>query len=366
MRMAAARLLLLTLGAAAAALNPLFSRFEPIARPALEKFVAENIPDAPVLWCGEAVGCRLQGTFWQWLNSAAPGSYSVLALPTLEPRQIRQLAELQEFLPSQRHLLAPLNEEAPVPGLVLAVEPTPPEEPVALDVLPAPASVDARAAAWVDRTLSPSGLKFCPYTQSARISGSGLEGYGVEPAPILYAQCTESSLPALLTTFWQSCTEMLDNGESGTSSILLSAPRWDDRWTAWHREVFPLLEASVLSAGLGRELGIVCFHPEYSTPDDEWLVRHRFGHMHAVTKLRAWAEQQKDAELANASDDELAWAGSYQRRSPHAMINVLWARQLEQAEQKRKSAVLYTRNMRRALAEGREALDAASARERTL
>ena len=32
--------------------------------------------------------------------------------------------------------------------------------------------------------------------------------------------------------------------------------------------VFPLLESSVLSAGLGRTLGIVCFHPEYSTPDD--------------------------------------------------------------------------------------------------
>ena len=51
--------------------------------------------------------------------------------------------------------------------------------------------------------------------------------------------------------------------------------------------------------------------------------------------------------------------------SPHASINVLWARQLEQAEQKRKSSLLYTRNVRRALAEGRDALEAAAAAERT-
>ena len=46
------------------------------------------------------------------------------------------------------------------------------------------------------------------------------------------------------------------------------------------------------------------------------------------------------------------------------MINVLWARQLEQAELKRKSSVLYTRNLRVALAEGREALEMASQSER--
>ena len=31
----------------------------------------------------------------------------------------------------------------------------------------------------------------------------------------------------------------------------------------------------------------------------------------------------------------MRWAGSYQRRSPHALINVLWARQLEAAELRR-------------------------------
>ena len=124
------------------------------------------------------------------------------------------------------------------------------------------------------------------------------------------------------------------------------------------------LEESVLHARLGRTLGIVCFHPAYETPSEAWLAKHRFGHMHAPSKLRRYVEEH-DAELAaRSTDEELLWAGSYQRRSPHAMINVLWARQLEQAEQKRKSSLLYTRNLQRALGEGRDALEAAAAAER--
>ena len=38
------------------------------------------------------------------------------------------------------------------------------------------------------------------------------------------------------------------------------------------------------------------------------------------------------------------------RHSPHATINVLWASQLEAAEGKRKSAQLYSANVRRLLA----------------
>ena len=182
---------------------------------------------------------------------------------------------------------------------------------------------------------------------------------------------------------------------------MLSAPHWDASFDEWVRVVFPTLEASVLAAGLGRELGIVCFHPHYETPDERWLARHRFGHMHvrergrsnvgatrtfrradhrlqprshvwrapvsaqAPAKLRGYVRAH-DAELAEAcSDDDLLWAGSYQRRSPHAMINVLWARQLEQAEQKRRSSLLYTRNVQRALSEGRQELDQVAAVERS-
>ena len=52
-----------------------------------------------------------------------------------------------------------------------------------------------------------------------------------------------------------------------------------------------------------------------------------------------------------ASTQKLAaWAGAAMRHSPHATINVLWASQLEAAEGKRKSAQLYSANVRRLLA----------------
>ena len=60
--------------------------------------------------------------------------------------------------------------------------------------------------------------------------------------------------------------------------------------------------------------------------------------MHSTARLRRWHEAV-DAPLSRTlSDDEVHWAGSYQRRSPHATINVLWTRQLEVAERRRNSA----------------------------
>ena len=53
-----------------------------------------------------------------------------------------------------------------------------------------------------------------------------------------------------------------------------------------------------------------------------------------------------------------------QRRSPHAMINVLWAEQLEVAETKRKSRTLYSRNVAKVLQQGLVELERQSAAER--
>mmetsp|Transcript_57431 Transcript_57431/g.115289 ORF Transcript_57431/g.115289 Transcript_57431/m.115289 type:complete len:157 (+) Transcript_57431:155-625(+) len=79
---------------------------------------------------------------------------------------------------------------------------------------------------------------------------------------------------------------------------------------------------------------------------------------------------QAAAAAAAATREEilergLLWAGSYQRRSPHAMINVLWSRQLEAAEGKRDSENLYVRNVKRLLREGPAVLEAAADAERT-
>lgn len=303
-------------------LQQLNRNFESLGRPALERYLRDRLPAAPVWWAGGRPGSGVQLAFWRWLAEDAAG-LRVLALPAHEPREVRALADMQELLEGD-YQLAPLSEDAPVPGLVLSAPRQPPT--VGRDD---GAAATARTSSWVLRTLSPSGLRFCPYTASAATSGSGLEAYGVEPAPIAYAHCAGASLPSLLTSFWSAADAMLASGESGTSSVVLSAPRWDDRWEAWCRTVFPLLEASVLSADLGRQLGIVCFHPEYVTPDEQWLARHRFGHMHSVARLRSYVEQHDQALSERTSDAELLWAGSYQRRSPHAMINVRrpsWAR----------------------------------------
>ena len=231
----------------------------------------------------------------------------------------------------------------------------------------------------------------CPYTGSETTSGVGLAAEGVSPAPIRYGvDGGGGELAGLMRTFWAETEGMLRAGQAGCSSIVLSAPCWDARWTEWCELVslphispisplhlpyispvsprcelvFPLLESSVLSAGLGRTLGIVCFHPEYSTPDAAYLARHRFGHMHSTDRLRRWLDEADPQLSARTDDGLLHWAGSYQRRSPHAMINVLWAEQLEVAETKRKSRTLYSRNVAKVLQEGLVELERQSAAER--
>ena len=231
----------------------------------------------------------------------------------------------------------------------------------------------------------------CPYTGSETTSGVGLAAEGVSPAPIRYGVGSGGGdLAGLMRSFWAETEGMLRAGQGGCSSIVLSAPCWDARWTEWCELVFPpyispispcislyispvsprcelvfpLLESSVLSAGLGRTLGIVCFHPEYSTPDAAYLARHRFGHMHSTDRLRRWLDEADPSLSARTDDGLLHWAGSYQRRSPHAMINVLWAEQLEVAETKRKSRTLYSRNVAKVLQEGLVELERQSAAER--
>ena len=195
-------------------------------------------------------------------------------------------------------------------------------------------------------------------------------------------------MASLLVDFWAAACGMAEGGEESVSSIVLSAPAWDDRrggvvsvtvhppplfachcyvgrrWGEWHRTVFPLLEASVLAAGLGRTLGIVCFHPRYETPSEKWLATHRFGHMYAPATLRRYCAEAGADDLAALPDDDLLYYSSYMRRSPHATINVLWSRQLAAAERRRESAGFYARNIRRLVDKGRERLEAEAAGER--
>lgn len=201
--------------------------------------------------------------------------------------------------------------------------------------------------AWMRSALSAEGLGLCPFTQNDTVAAVRLEAQGVQPAPVAH-HCSAAAAPAaLLADCWRAIDAMVDAGEDGCSSIILSAPLWDARWEEWRDVVFPMLEESLLASDLGRELGVVCFHPLYETPSREFLARHRFGHMHATETLRGWL-QAHDAPLSAALDDaRLSETSAVMRRSPHAMVNVLWSRQLEAAERKRKSSQLYARNIAR-------------------
>lgn len=147
------------------------TNFEPFGRPALVRFLDD---DRPIVWSNERPGCALQLTLWQLLADDLP---SVLALPSLEPREVRQLCELEDLLPTGCWQLEPLPAAAPVPGIMCSCELAPSAPPESDG-----AAAMARTAAWVDRTLSPSGLRFCPYTASADVSASGLEAFGVKCA----------------------------------------------------------------------------------------------------------------------------------------------------------------------------------------
>lgn len=389
---------------------------------------------------GSAQSAALAVEYWRWLSHVQrSGEGSVLATPELPPRTVAALVAMPDAAANPLGFeLRALPADMTAGVQAEARDVAPPRGSSSADVLVAEsAAAEARSRAWVRRVLSPSGLAQCPFTASDDLAAVRLESLGVSAAPILHAVSSEGSAAGLLVDVWECCERMLSAGEEGYSSIVLSAPAWDGRWEEWHRDVFPLLEETALAAGLGRTLGIVCFHPAYQVPSPEFLARHRFGHMHGVPTLRRWLEQasapssrgahrrvplsrpptrrrhahartppppcapspsvstrtrthvplrvlrssaratlscpranaprQHSPALSDETDDEaLGWAGSYMRRSPHAMVNVLWSRQLEVAEGKRESSRLYATNIARLLAAGRDRLDLEADAERGL
>jgi hypothetical protein len=159
---------------------------------------------------------------------------------------------------------------------------------------------------------------------------------------------TSNALPNqmydLMADTWESIHEMLEagpSGKNGVSSILLAAPAFDDDFDLWSGPVFAMLEAGVIAAGAEKNVGVVCFHPRYATPDGKsWPG---FGHMHSVPRLQRWLSENDSAE--ELTEEEVAAGGAWQRRTPHATINVLRADQLEIAEKRRSTGNLYTENI---------------------
>eukprot|EP00569_Conticribra_weissflogii_P013533 CAMPEP_0171414600 /NCGR_PEP_ID=MMETSP0880-20121228/37778_1 /TAXON_ID=67004 /ORGANISM="Thalassiosira weissflogii, Strain CCMP1336" /LENGTH=597 /DNA_ID=CAMNT_0011932599 /DNA_START=138 /DNA_END=1931 /DNA_ORIENTATION=- len=219
--------------------------------------------------------------------------------------------------------------------------------------LPTSDDTERRTKAWVKRVLV--GLGICPFTKSNVKSGQGLGDMGVPVANIMYsysealADGGENDVYLLMADVWGAISDMISagpSGKNGVSSILLSAPGFDDDFSLWAGPVFAMLESGVGAIEAEEMIGVVCFHPKYVTPDGKsWPG---FGHMHSLVRLKKWCNEHTLEPHSNEiplTDDEVAAGGAWQRRTPHAVINVLRAEQLEAAEGRRKTGELYARNV---------------------
>ncbi|KAL3817413.1 hypothetical protein ACHAXA_011042 [Cyclostephanos tholiformis] len=219
-------------------------------------------------------------------------------------------------------------------------------------LLPKADTTEKRTKAWVKRLLVQLGI--CPFTKSEVRSGQGLKDLGVPVASIMYRHSESlgrgSDVYLLMADAWKAISDMVAAGPSRVSSILLSAPGFDDCFDLWAGPVFAMLESCVGAIQAEEIVGVVCFHPKYVTPDGQsWPG---FGQMHSVPRLKKWYNQYNSVSSAPASsaspsltDDEIAAGGAWQRRTPHAVINVLRAEQLEAAEGRRSTGELYGRNI---------------------
>lgn len=216
---------------------------------------------------------------------------------------------------------------------------------------PTTEDTEKRTKSWVQRLLVKHGV--CPFTKSNIKSGQGLGDVGVPVANIMYRHSGASFIDngasgemyILMADTWESIRDMIAAGPSGkygVSSILLSAPSFDDNFALWAGPVFAMLEAGVGAIQAEEMIGVVCFHPDYATPDGSTFPG--FGHMHSLPRLKKWYNQFTSS--GQLTDNEIAAGGAWQRRTPHAVINVLRAEQLEAAEDRRQTGILYERNIR--------------------
>jgi len=208
-------------------------------------------------------------------------------------------------------------------------------------LLPTADDTERRIKAWVQRLLVELGI--CPFTKSTTESGHGLRDLSVPVADIMYRHSdalsgSSNDVYVLMADAWLAISDMIKARPTDVSSILLSAPGYDDNFKLWAGVIFAMLETCVGAVQAEEMVGVVCFHPQYVTPDGKSFPG--FGHMHSLPRLKKWYKEHftsssEQSEPSSLSDNEIAAGGAWQRRTPHAVINVLRAEQLEAAEGRR-------------------------------
>ena len=133
------------------------------------------------------------------------------------------------------------------------------------NLLPTATDTERRTKAWVNRLLVKLGV--CPFTKSDSKSGQGLRDLGVPVANIMYrhsAALSEASddVYLLMADTWDAISDMVAARPTGVSSILLSAPGYDDNFELWAGPIFAMLETCVGSLQAEEMIGVVCFHPQ--------------------------------------------------------------------------------------------------------
>ena len=131
-----------------------------------------------------------------------------------------------------------------------------------------------RTEAFVARA---RGLRRAPRRPPVRPASAS--GFGVHGAPILYAHSRRTSAPRVASDVWRTLGEF-SKGGGGAQPVLLTAPAFDQDVTTWVEAVFPLLEESLVAAAC-RATSATSASTRGTTPSENWLATHRFGHMYA-------------------------------------------------------------------------------------
>lgn len=304
------------------------------------------------IWLEKKDGVEAFASLWRAvadLTTCESTKSILLSLPDCNKRLLQRFVDILDWLNQEPSVETPVRVDA-----IILDESTPAIQLTRIGKASRlvnensvdPSIVTKRTQAWVKRILV--NLSVCPFTKSVTKSGQGLGDLGVPVGRIAYDTCNAlpNQMYNLMAETWESIHKMLQAGpfgKNGVSSILFAAPAFDDDFDLWSGPVFAMLEAGVVAAGAEKEVGVVCFHPRYATPDGKsWPG---FGQMHSVPRLQKWLAESDSFHEDFLTEEDVAAGGAWQRRTPHATINVLRADQLEIAEKRRATGNLYTENI---------------------
>ena len=171
----------------------------------------------------------------------------------------------------------------------------------------------------------------CPYTDSTSIAATSIPG--VTPGPVGYRYSSESNAAAVLKVFWENCLELYSTPESSLSTILLSLPSvapWEDGPPGHARfaAIAELISRYLCFFKADSTFGLVHFHPRYDRDMIHPVNAPSYGNLPPLDWINPMIEHLGGDEVLAPEELELA---NYQRRSPHTMINILRASQLDAA-----------------------------------